>query len=301
MLLRPSSKRRAEQDMAGQLALSVATPGCDAHSLAAHLLRVGGSLRLDDELDTSQLSPATMRELRQVMEAGPLRLSAPPLHFAAALAGDDEVLSLLLAAGADAAVTDAYGLTALHSLSRREDDAESLRPLAEMLVAAGTPLERREGRYGATALCYAAWRGNAGAASALLAAGAERDCDDAFGGTPLHWATQNGHAACARVLREAPPQAAAHPLPAASREAYRRSLQVRHSPRMESDARCKAAWELRLLAAAFEEATGRPLPGPAAVAIATLLMEQLFPLWPPVTRPSLPGEKAFLQSPLPVA
>jgi hypothetical protein len=240
------------------------------------------------------LSPPVKADLRRVsarLELHPEEVEdlSPPLHLAASLA-TEEVVSLLLAAGADPEVVDVeQGLSALHCLSRRTEALDVLLPLAETLVAAGTPLERHEGYYGATALCYGAWRGNAGACAALLAVGADRDCDDAHGGSPLIWAVQNGHKACARVLREAPPrEGPAEPPSQAQRAAFRRSLQERHAPRLESDARCAAAWQLKLIAAAFEETTGMQLPGEAAVLLAAKLMDSLFVLWEPVTRPTLP-------------
>ena len=246
-----------------------------------------------DSTRRDALSPLVNADLRRVsgrLEVHPEEVEElpPPLHLAASLA-DEDVVSLLLAAGADPEVVDAeQGLTALHCLSRRPQALDVLLPLAKTLVAAGAPLERHEGFYGATALCYGAWRGNAGACAALLAVGAARDCDDAHGGSPLIWAVQNGHKACARVLREAPPQGPAEPPSAAQRAAFRRSLQQRHAPRLESDARCAAAWQLKLIAAAFEETTGMQLPGEAAVLLAAMLMDNLFVLWEPVTRPTLP-------------
>jgi hypothetical protein len=141
---------------------------------------------------------------------------------------------------------------------------------------------------GAAPLAWAGWHGCAGAASALLACGADASAVDDFTGTAAHWAGVNGHAETAEVLRAAAgagpvvPRAPATPCAAA---AFRRTLQVKHAPRLESDARVAAAVAVRLLGMACEEATGHAVPGPVRQRMGALLMEHAFTLWPPATQP----------------
>ena len=60
---------------------------------------------------------------------------------------------LLLAAGADPSAEDAHGLTCLHWLAQRRDDAAVLAPLAALLARCGADLEARESLYGALFAC----------------------------------------------------------------------------------------------------------------------------------------------------
>jgi hypothetical protein len=143
-------------------------------------------------------------------------------------------------------------------------------------------------RAGAAPLAWSGWHGSAGAATALLACGADAFAVDQFTGTAAHWATLNGHAEAAEVLRAAVragavvPRAPAAPDAAA---AFRRTLQAKHAPRLESDARVAAARAVRLLGMACEEATGHALPGPVRERLGALLMAHSFTLWPPATQP----------------
>jgi hypothetical protein len=68
----------------------------------------------------------------------------------------------------------------------------------EAMVQAASLAERDE--HGFTALHWAAVRGSAGAASALLALGADANALCARGDPPLHWAAIYGRGACAREL-----------------------------------------------------------------------------------------------------
>jgi hypothetical protein len=56
---------------------------------------------------------------------------------------------LLLAAGANPRAGEAHGLTCLHWLAQRRDDAAVLTPLAALMARCGADLEARESLYGA--------------------------------------------------------------------------------------------------------------------------------------------------------
>ncbi len=79
----------------------------------------------------------------------------------AAVASDKSiaVLELILAAGADPRYVDSRGLTCLHWLAQRSDDAADLEKFMSILVKAGCNLEARDGMYGASALAWAAYQG----------------------------------------------------------------------------------------------------------------------------------------------
>ena len=67
-----------------------------------------------------------------------------------------DVAEVLLAAGADPRAEDAHGLTCLHWLAQRRDDAAVLAPLAALLARCGADLEARERLYGARRAAQAA-------------------------------------------------------------------------------------------------------------------------------------------------
>ncbi len=69
------------------------------------------------------------------------------------------VLELILAAGADPRYVDSRGLTCLHWLAQRSDDAADLEKFMSILVKAGCNVEARDGMYGASALAWAAYQG----------------------------------------------------------------------------------------------------------------------------------------------
>ena len=69
------------------------------------------------------------------------------------------ILELLLAAGANPCSADQNGLTYLHWLAQRREDAGSLRRIVDLFVNAGCNLEARDGVYGATPLGWSAWFG----------------------------------------------------------------------------------------------------------------------------------------------
>ena len=67
-----------------------------------------------------------------------------------------DVAELLLAAGADPRAEEAHGLTCLHWLAQRRDDAAVLTPLAALMARCGADLEARESLYGARHAAQAA-------------------------------------------------------------------------------------------------------------------------------------------------
>jgi ankyrin repeat protein len=69
------------------------------------------------------------------------------------------ILELLLAAGANPGSVDQNGLTFLHWLAQRREDAGSLRRIADLFINAGCNLEVRDSIYGATPLGWSAWFG----------------------------------------------------------------------------------------------------------------------------------------------
>ncbi len=251
-----------------------------------------------EDVESSGMAQAALLNDTAVLErlllSGRVDANAPdhgerPLVLCVLRATEPCCTELLIAAGADPAVTDANGLTPLHWLAQRAAQADVLQPLAALLLRAGCNLEAREQLYGASALAWSGWHGSTGAADALVRLGAELDSFDLYGGTPLRWALQNGHAETVTVLRaaaaaESPPPRWS-PATHADVAAFRRALQVKHAPRLESAARVRAAWAVRLVAHAFDETLGVPLPGPVAARLAEVLMTHMFTLWPPATRP----------------
>ena len=114
--------------------------------------------------------------------------SGTPLHWAAAVSTDPDVIGVLLAAGAAPEVRDDNGITPLYEARRRP---AVLAPLVEALVAAGTDGTVRDDR-GVTHLHYvAAGHADPAATEALLAAGAEVGMQDLSNETPLHYAARS--------------------------------------------------------------------------------------------------------------
>ena len=69
------------------------------------------------------------------------------------------MLELILAAGGDPKFADTRGLTCLHWLAQRSDDAAELEKVMTILVKAGCNIEARDAMYGASALAWAAYQG----------------------------------------------------------------------------------------------------------------------------------------------
>lgn len=96
-------------------------------------------------------------------------------------------VDILLSGGADVALRDGNGASALHWAARDNPNPEAV----EVLVEAGLSVAAKD-LGGATPLHYAAGHGRAGVVSALLSVDAQSSARDSAGATPLHWATRNG-------------------------------------------------------------------------------------------------------------
>ncbi|CAL4068302.1 unnamed protein product, partial [Meganyctiphanes norvegica] len=119
---------------------------------------------------------------------------------AAVESGDQEALSVALAAGADAAVVlDQYcarGNVNLICVAAHENQAEVLEPL----VGAGACLDHREAGYGHTALHIAAIEGHPEVLQELVYLGLNVNTADNDGDTAIHYAALNGHLRCVERL-----------------------------------------------------------------------------------------------------
>jgi hypothetical protein len=95
----------------------------------------------------------------------------------------------------------------------------------------------------------------------------------------------NGHHEVQELLLHSPPRSPPPPPPGGPAAAVR-GLQTRLGWRAESRARVAVAAVVAWVARGFEATmAGRPLPGPARLAVAAALMPQAFRLWPPTTAP----------------
>src|SRR5688572_2247909 len=152
-------------------------------------------------------------------------LGFTPLMWAA-MKGDNQIVDLLLARGADINASSLYGSpttaaalgrngkTGVHLIGKgaaphgkRVDGASIL-----MLAAAGNQLEllskllakkvdpNQRDESGATALIFSARFGSVAAMQKLLAAGAKVNTTDAHGRTALSYAAANGHAKAVNLL-----------------------------------------------------------------------------------------------------
>ena len=147
------------------------------------------------------------RDLLEKLLAAGARV--PPMldHCRTYLLEDPELLGLLLDSGMDPALPSWQGVTPLHDLCGRDGRGRPLprrRESAEVLLAAGAPLDAREEEYRSTPLAWAARSGLPDMAELLLAHGAPaRHQEDEPWATPLAWAERRGHAEIAELLRRA--------------------------------------------------------------------------------------------------
>lgn len=126
------------------------------------------------------------------------RYGVPPLHLACEN-GDAAMVKLLLEHRADANTALPEGETALMTAARAGDVAT-----LEALLAHGADPNAHEGWKGQTALMWAAHENNAAAVSRLLAAGAERDARSSGGDfSALLFAVRAGARDAARALLDA--------------------------------------------------------------------------------------------------
>lgn len=119
-----------------------------------------------------------------------LRLDVHAALRRAAAAGAPEIITVLLAAGAEVNARESYGIAPLY-LAARSGDVEAV----TILLAAGADVHDRSAREagGDTPLHNAAESGRPAVVKALLAAGANPAVENSFGNTPLgvaRWAQQ---------------------------------------------------------------------------------------------------------------
>jgi len=113
----------------------------------------------------------------------------------AAMNGDRAAVRALVTGGEDVNAAQGDGMTALHWAARRGDTE-----LVSMLLAAGANVRATTRLGGYTPLLMAAEMGNAGAIDALIGAGADPKAATASGVTPLMLASAAGQAGAVRSL-----------------------------------------------------------------------------------------------------
>ncbi len=123
-------------------------------------------------------------------------LAAPPLQYAV-MSGSDTAVQHLLAAGADTAHVDHFGVTPLMLAAEAESDA-----ILDELIKTGTDADKKDS-VGDTALFYAARVGRTDHAQRLIAAGATFDQSNADGWTVLDVASKAGYVETAQALKKA--------------------------------------------------------------------------------------------------
>ena len=171
--------------------------------------------------------------------------------------GCQEVLLLLLRAGADANVVDDWGQTALHNASRR-----GCKSVIENLLEYGADVDFAPPEFW-TPLYYAAGVGRVESMKTLLDRGANINarCEfsDELGWTPLHVAANAGHSAGVKLLldRGADIEAIADdlytPLHLAAFNNHHRSVQLLLSYRANTEAKCTDGNVTALYLAVTEE------------------------------------------------
>jgi ankyrin repeat protein len=122
-------------------------------------------------------------------------------------------------------------------------------------LAAGADVAQRAPWFGSTALHLAAYGGHADCLRALLAAGAEKETRNEACKRAYDYARENGHAACAELLMQAPSAAAV---------AARRAQDAAAAEAAAAAATAAAAAEQRRLAAATERLLQAARAGDAA-------------------------------------
>ena len=156
----------------------------------------GDCLRL---CDYSFMQTATAQDINTEIDKGAdlharTTDSLSPLHFAA-LSGNTEAVSALLAAGADVEVRTKNNSTPLHLAAIRGNA-----PTINTLLKAGANREARN-RLAGTPLHYAAGNGNAETITALLNAGANARARGLDGEIPYDLARLSGKLTGTKVLQ----------------------------------------------------------------------------------------------------
>lgn len=165
--------------------------------IAAHLLKAGAALDgepggknknkrgrynmtpLAVALDNNCLSCAEFLLDKGAAATGRTLDTRSPLHAAAHMS-NLKMLDRLLAAGADIDASDCQGETALHQAALTGDSIT-----APYLLEHGAALDKKKGGTEETALALSVRAGHSNIAELLLKAGADINCRDAHGLTPL--------------------------------------------------------------------------------------------------------------------
>ena len=153
---------------------------------------------IDGQLDKDGMSPLHMASLwsdveivQAFLDAGVSvrsldKLGRSPLIYAANR-GDVGIVRALLKAGANANVqSDKRDITALHIAAKKGDHE-----IVQALLEAGADVDLCQKIKGMTPLHFASAWGNVGSVKALLDAGADARAKDAFGKTPLAYASDS--------------------------------------------------------------------------------------------------------------
>ena len=177
----------------------------NGHEACAELLRAAGGFTSDNR-NTARPDAADSNTPQERLLA--MGITPNRYNQAICIATDNknnELLSLLIAAGADVN-TDTYdGWTPLTNCCMYEN-VEGVRIL---LAAPGIDVNKPN-RIGDTAIIWAAVRGNATCLRMLMdMPGIDINFIDSDGRTALDWAQQKGHNTCARMLRQAGAKTAA--------------------------------------------------------------------------------------------
>ncbi|MEN8176054.1 MAG: thioredoxin fold domain-containing protein [Pseudomonadota bacterium] len=150
-----------------------------------------GSLLLHDAVGNGNLEAARTAAQDGNLEARDAK-GWTPLMVAAG-SGNPEMVSLLLAAGATADVSDRLGRTPLHLA------AKELTETSRLLIQAGADVDSRNAG-GITPLMLAAGGDRREIVDLLLAAGARVDLKDYQGDSVVDWAQRGGNPDLARML-----------------------------------------------------------------------------------------------------
>uniref|UniRef100_UPI00358FD0BB E3 ubiquitin-protein ligase MIB2 isoform X2 n=1 Tax=Myxine glutinosa TaxID=7769 RepID=UPI00358FD0BB len=155
-----------------------------------------------DECVVSLAARGNLQRLQNILKLHPKKVDAvnqghTALHMAAAL-GHKDILSFLLTAGAELAISDAEGNTALHLASMR-NQCEAI----ELLLSAGAAVEAQN-LAGGNAMHYVASLEHVGALRTLCHFGANPNAQDQKGNTPLHLAISRKRSESITALLELP-------------------------------------------------------------------------------------------------